>query len=373
MAGKRGNNEGSISKRSDGRWMARVTLPSGERKALYGKTRQEASRKLASALRDKDKGLPIVGEKQTVGQYLVEWLQTIKPTLRESAWLRYEELSRLHIIPALGTAVLSRLTAQQLNALYAAKLKEGLSPSTVNYIHRTLHKALGDAMRADLVQRNIADLDTPPRNAERAMEVFNADQARAFLDAIRGDRLEALYILAITTAIREGELLALRWQDLDLDGGFVQVRSSQRKMKGRFVVNSPKTARGRRKVALTDTAVHALRDHHERQGAERSATMGAWQDKDLVFPNEIGERMNGITVYRHRFLPLLRRSGLPLIRFHDLRHSSATLLLLLGVHPKVVSEMLGHSSVSITLDLYSHVLPEMQRDATRALDKLLGQ
>jgi integrase len=151
-----------------------------------------------------------------------------------------------------------------------------------------------------------------------------------------------------------------------------QVRSSHRKMKGRFIVNLPKTARGRRKIALTELAVAALKQHRERQTAEKEEAGVAWQENDLVFPSETGERMNGITLYRHRFLPLLKRAGLPLIRFHDLRHTSATLLLLQGVHPKVVSEMLGHSTVSITLDLYSHVLPDMQRDATRALDKLLG-
>jgi integrase len=372
MPGKRGNNEGSISKRADGRWMARLTLRDGTRKTFYAKTRQEAARLLASALRDFDKGLPIVGEKQTVAQYLTTWLVTIKPTLRESAWARYEELSRLHIIPTLGALVLSRLTAQHLNALYAQKLEEGLSPSTVNYIHRTLHKALQDALRADLVQRNVADLDTAPRKAETKIEVFNAEQARIFLEAIRGDRLEALYVMAITTALREGELLALRWQDVDLNTGFAQVRSTHRKMKGRFIINSPKTARGRRKVALTTIAVEALKQHRERQQVERLEAGLAWHENDLVFPNELGERMNGITVYCQRFLPLLKRAGLPPIRFHDLRHTSATLLLLQGIHPKVVSEMLGHSTVSITLDLYSHVLPDMQREATKALDKLLG-
>ncbi|HEY1388099.1 MAG TPA: site-specific integrase [Ktedonobacterales bacterium] len=373
MASKRGNNEGSIAKRSDGRWMARITLSNGRRKTFYAKTRQEAARLLAAALRDKDKGLPIVSERQTVEHYLNEWLLIIKPTLRESAWQRYEELIRLHITPVIGSVILSRLTAQQLNGLYAAKLEAGLSATTVNYLHRTMHKALADGLRADLVQRNVADQATPPRKVERQMSVLTVDQARAFLAAIRGDRLEALYVLAITAAIRQGELLALRWQDLDLESGFVQIRASHRRMKRRFVVTLPKTARGRRKVALTKLAIDALRRHQESQALERLAAGTAWQDNNLVFPTEVGERMDGPYVYRYHFLRLLERANLPRIRFHDLRHSAATLLLLLGIHPKVVSEMLGHSNISITLDLYSHVLPEMQRDATNALDKLLGE
>lgn len=147
---------------------------------------------------------------------------------------------------------------------------------------------------------------------------------------------------------------------------------SQRKVKGRFVVNTPKTSHGRCKVALTTIAVGALRQHYAKQVAERLAQGPLWQDNDLVFPNELGERMEGTVMYRHRFTPLLKKAGLPLIRFHDLRHTQATLLLLQGVHPKVVSEMLGHSTINITLDIYSHVLPDMQRDATAALDKLLG-
>ncbi len=372
MAKKRANNEGSIVKRSDGRWMARISLGSGKRKTYYGKTRQDVARQLAAAIRDKDCGLPIVGEKQTVAQYLAVWLKTIKPTLRESAWMRYEEMSRLHIIPTVGAVSLARLTAQQLNALYAQKLDEGLAPGTVHYIHRTLHKALRDAMRADLVQRNIADLDTPPRRLPSEMAVFTPEQARNFLAAIRGDRLEAIYVMAITTGLREGELLALRWHDVDLDAGAIQVQTSQRKMKGRFVVSAPKTQRGRRKVVLTAIAIEALRTHRLRQQAERQAAGPAWQNLEVVFCNEIGERLEATSFYRQRYLPLLKKAGLPLIRFHDLRHTSATLLLLLGIHPKVVSEMLGHSTVNITLDLYSHVLPDMQRDASAALDKLLG-
>jgi integrase len=369
--GRRGNGEGSLTKCPDGRWEARITLENGKRKSFFSRTRQAAARRLAEALRDQDKGLPIVGEKQTLRAYLAEWLAIIKPTLRESAWQRYEEICRLHIVPRLGGYQLSKLGAQHLNQLYAEKLAQGLSPRSVRYVHVTLHKALNDALRVGLVQRNVALVTTPPRKRRRTMEVFSSEQARIFLEAVRGDRLEALYVVAITCGMRQGELLSLRWRDTDLDAGHVQVRSSVRKRPGRFIFTDPKTEHGRRKVALTALAIQALLQHRARQQLEQLAAGPAWSDGDLVFCNELGQPLIGINVTRHQYVPILKRAGLPLIRFHDLRHTAATLLLLQGVHPKIVSEMLGHASITITLDLYSHVLPDMQKDATAAMDRLL--
>jgi len=371
MAGKRGNNEGSITKRSDGRWMARITLEDGRRKSFYAKTRQEVARLLAEALRDQAKGLPIVGEKQTLAQYLTNWLGTTRPTVRTGTFRRYEELTRVHIVPTLGAMPLARLGAQHLNALYAAKLGEGLSPTTVRYIHVTLHRALGQALRLGLVQRNVSELASPPRKRRRSMQVLSPEQARVFLDAAAGDPLEALYVVALTTGMRQGELLSLRWRDVDLEDGHVQVRASLSKTADGFVFSEPKTAQSRRKVALTGSAIAALRRHRVGQRERRLAAGPAWQDDDLVFPDALGVPFDAITLLRREFLPLLARAGLPPIRFHDLRHTAATLMLLKGVHPKVVSEMLGHATISITLDLYSHVLPDMQREAVEAMESVL--
>lgn len=205
------------------------------------------------------------------------------------------------------------------------------------------------------------------------MQVLNAEQARMLLQAIEGDPLEALYLLALTTGMRQGELLSLKWADVDLEAGHVQVRSSVRKGKEGFVFSEPKTSASRRQVALTMSAVAALYRHRGCQLEQRMADGPLWQDNDLVFPDVLGMPFNGITLLRREFLPLLKRAGLPLIRFHDLRHTAATLMLLKGVHPKIVSEMLGHASVSITLDLYSHVLPNMQREAAETMDQLLRE
>jgi integrase len=369
---KRGNNEGSLSRRPDGRWEARITLEDGRRKSFYGKTRQEAARQLTQALRDRDAGLPIVGEKQTLAQYLALWLKDIAPTIRPRSLQRYEEAVRLHVNPHLGSTTLSRLAPQQLQTFYTVKLEEGLAPATVARLHAVLRRALGEAFRLGLVQRNVATLVRAPRPTHHEMRTLSPEQARTLLEAARDDPLEALYVLAITTGMRRGELLALHWADVNLDERFLQVRYTVQHVKGGgYVFAPPKTPRSRRKIALTGMAVEALRRHRRRQLEQRVELGAEWHDEDLIFTSADGHAIRANHVLQRMFTPLLQRAGLPLIRFHDLRHTAATLLLLQGVHPKVVSEMLGHATVSMTLDTYSHVLPDMQKDATAALDRLL--
>jgi integrase len=179
-------------------------------------------------------------------------------------------------------------------------------------------------------------------------------------------------VLAITTGMRQGELLGLKWRDVDLEGNGLHVRATLQKIEEGFIFTPPKTLRSRRRVALTATAVESVKRHRAQQARERLALGPAWQDHDLVFPDATGGPMEGRYLLRHYFRPLLRRAGLPPIRFHDLQHTTATLLLAQGIHPKVVSEMLGHTTIGITLDTYSHVLPEMQREAATALDRLLN-
>src|SRR5260370_28444807 len=187
MRGKRGNSEGSITKRADGRWMARLTPEGGHRKTLYTTTRQEAARRLAAAIRDRDMGVPIVGARQTVEHYRSTWLSDIRPTIRPRSWVRYEELVRLHLLPSLAGTILSRLTAQQLQTLYSAKLAEGLAPATVGRLHAVVRRALGEATRLRLTQRNAATLVRAPRPAGHALHVLTPSQARAVLSRIGGD------------------------------------------------------------------------------------------------------------------------------------------------------------------------------------------
>ncbi len=374
---RRGNNEGSIRKRADGRWEALISLPNGSRKSFYGRTRQAVQRKLAQAQRDVASGLPIVGDRQTMEQYLRSWLETAKHHLKPSGYRRYDTNLKCHILPALGKVPLSKLTAQQVQTFYISKLSAGYSLSSVANIHTVLHVALDEAVRMGLVQRNVTDLVHKPSRRRTKTVALTEEQAQAFLHAARGDRLEALYVLAVTTGMRVGELLGLCWSDVDLDKAVALVTQSLQESaagSGTFILGQPKTSHSRRRIMLSQTAVQSLLAHRERQGEERRRCADLWDSRyHLVFPNTLGRPMHPSHLREREFHPLLLRAGLPHIRFHDLRHTAATLLLRRGVNPKIVSEMLGHANIGITLDVYSHVTPDMQEAAARTMDEVLAE
>jgi len=356
VAKKRGNGEGSVYRRKDGLWVGQYKVPTPEgtkkTKYIYSKTRKDAATKLTAAMAERDSGVVYDSEGLTVEGYLVEWLRSVRGTVRERTWKRSEEVVRLHIVPALGKTRLDRLSALQLQALYRSKLGSGLSARTVRMVHTTAHKALKQAVRWSLIPRNVAEAVDPPR--ERATEIRPLDegQVKGLLRAVRGERFEALYVLAVTTGMRSGELLGLRWEDVDLQAGTVQVRRTV--FNGR--VEAPKTAKARRNIKLNRASIAALCQHPR---------TGEW-----VFCNGVGGPLSVHNLHNRSWKPLLKKAGLPDMRFHDLRHTAATLLLTKGVHPKVVQEMLGHSSISITLDTYSHVLPNMQGEAVKAMESI---
>ena len=372
MAGKRSNGEGSIYQRQDGRWSASVSVGRGKRKHFLGLSRSDVSRKLNAALKARDDGLPTITRRQTVEQYLKTWLDAAKPSIRERTWVRYEQYVRLHVLPTLGKLSLEKLTPQHLQRLYSERLDARLSPTTVHHLHATLHKALSQAVRLNLVQRNVADLVDPPRIAKHEMTTLVPDDARHLLDVASGARLEALFVLALTTGLREGELLGLKWRDVRFEEKALEIRGSLQRVKAGLVVMEPKTKQSRRRVGLTEAALISLRRHRTRQAEERLRVGPAWEGLDLVFTDEAGAPIDATKFLRNSFAPLLKAAGLPKMRFHDLRHTAATLLLGRGIHPKIVSEMLGHSQVGITLDLYSHVTPTMQREATAAMDAIVA-
>ncbi len=372
--GKRANTEGSIYQRKDGRWVASISLENGKRKSVYCKTQREAIKAVQQANRAKEQGL-LVSEEQTVGEFLTSWLRdTIQHSVRLRTYIRYRQLIERHVLPTLAKVKLQKLSAQHLQALYNAKLEEGYAPQTVKHMHRVLHRALNDALRWDLVARNVCAAARPPRVPRKEMHAFTSEQAQRFLAAAREDPLEALYVLALTTGARQGELLGIQWQDLDLGLGKIYIRRSVAYVPGYGLrISEPKTAKSRRCLHLTTLAIEALKRHRIRQYEARLAAGPAWIEQGWVFCNAVGNVMDASGMVKRSFKPLLLRAGLPLIRFHDLRHSTASLLLAMGVHVKIVAEMLGHSQVSLCLDTYSHVLPSIQEEAVNRLNTLLSK
>ena len=372
MAKRRGRNEGKIFQRKDGRWVAKVRLESGQRKQLYGKTRREVADKLTVALKSIQDGMPISSGRQTTGQYLDQWLENIKSKVRPSTWSRYEQYVRIHMIPVFGAVSLSRLTPAHLERLYSERLAAGSSARTVHHVHTVLHGALEQAYRWGLVPRNVATLVDPPRTTRAPMHTLTVEQVRALLTEIDGEPSEALITVAVTTGMRLGELLALKWSEVDLQNANLRVVASLSRSGGAWLLHEPKTDSSRRKIELAGVTVSSLRRHRISQSTERLHIGPSWVDNDFVFTNAIGNPLDGTNVLRRWLRPALRQAGLPQIRFHELRHTAATLMLEQDAHPKVVSEMLGHSQISITLDLYSHVSPTMQKKVAAIMDKALA-
>ena len=376
MARKRGNGEGSITRRKDGLYMARYTVETAigaKRKTLYGKTRGEVSEKLTKAMADRDDGLVFDADNLKVGEYLERWLvDSVLDTVRPTTYERYEQIVRIHVRPALGSVKLKNLTPVHVRGLYREKLEAGLSARTVQYIHVTLHKALKQAVQDGLIPRNATEAVKAPQVRREEMRPLSGEQVKVLLEVARGDRLEALYVLAIHTGLRQGELLGLKWEDVDLESGTLRVRRTLVTAKGGPVLTAPKTKGSRRSVKLTQGAVEALRSHlkHQLQEIDRAGSL--WRENGLMFASESGEPLDRRYLTSCRYKALLKRAELPMIRFHDLRHTCATLLLSKNVNPKIVSEMLGHASIAITLDTYSHVLPNMRDQAAAAMEEALS-
>lgn len=369
---RRGNGEGSLFQRENGSWCAQITLADGRRLSRHFETQREVNRWRVETLKSQQDGLLPANREITVAQFFERWLEDVaKPSTRIRTYQSYCGLFRVHIQPALGTVKLADLRPEHLQRFYTTKTEAGLSARTVRYLHGLLHHTLDQALKWGLVPRNVCEAVVPPRLARRSMQTLTPAEAQHLLEALRKDRLYALYLLAISTGMRQGEILGLRWTEVDLDGGTVRVVRAIQRIKGQgYVVSDPKTERGRRAIALPKITVTALREHQKQQAAEKATAEAEWQEQGLVFTTHIGTPLDARNILRH-FKAALEEAGLPEMRFHDLRHTAATLLLLQEIHPKIVQEMLGHSSITLTLDTYSHVLPDMQREAASKMDALL--
>jgi integrase len=372
---KRGQGEGSIYKRKDGLWAGAVNLgyQAGKlkRKVYYGKTRSEVSEKLTAALREVQQGIPIVTERQTLREYLTRWLgDCVKPSVRPSTYVSYEQQVRVHIAPELGRIELTKLGPQHIQKYTNGRLESGLSAKTVKYHLSVLRMALGQALKWNLVARNVALLVDSPRLEKFEVQPISPEQARELLKAVQGDRLEALFTVALSLGLRRGEALGLRWSDIDFQARTLRVNHSLQRIQGSLVLSEPKTKTSRRVLDLPESLIAKLREHRTRQLEEKLLIGSRWQETGLVFTSGIGTPVDPRHVKR-RLDPLLKRAGLPHYRIHDLRHFCASLLLAQGVPLKVVSEILGHSQISITADLYTHVLPSMRKDAFVLMDSIL--
>jgi integrase len=375
---KNGNGEGSIyPHKKNGKkvgyrgayWVHTAAGP--KRRYVSGKKRDEVRDKLIEALGNRAQGLVFDAGSITTEEYLTNWLKdSVESTVRVSTY----EVHR-HIIPALSRIKLRDLNPVHVRAFYREKLDSGLSPATVRKMHSILRKALKQAVLDGLIPRNVCEAVKPPKVERKEITPLDRQQAMILLEVASGDRLEALYVLAVHTGLREGELLGLKWADVDLERGTLRLRHALVREGGKTVLGDLKTPKSRRSVRLTGMATDALRGHLERQLMEMERMGSLYQPGGLVFATESGTLINPSNLRNRSFKPLLRRAfGVdgPDICFHDLRHTCATLLLSQGTHPKLVQELLGHATIAMTLDTYSHFLPSMGDQTVRAMEAALS-
>jgi integrase len=343
-----------------------------KRKYFYGETRKEVQEQLTKALRDVQQGLPVVTGRLTVEMFLTRWLEdSVKPTVRPRTYEAYQYRVTKHVIPALGRFALDKLTPQHIQVFVNGKLRDGLSPQTVANLLCTLQTALERAMRWHLVHHNVAGLVDPPHVARREVRILTPEQARTFLNAAKDDRLESLYWLALTTGMRRGEILGLRWQDVDLEEATLTVRVQLQRIRGKAQLVEPKTATSRRTIALPPVTIEALRRQRTRQDRERMLAGSRWSDHGLVFASTIGTPIDTATLAR-KFDQALTRAQLSHIRVHDLRHTAATFMLAQGIAPKLAMDALGHSNLSMTMGTYQHVTANLRREVAKGMQDLLA-
>jgi integrase len=374
--GRRGNGEGSIRRRKDGRWEGRYTVHTAEgrqQKTVYGKTRKEVAEKLTEVMAGRDKSFVFDPGKLTVGEHLEQWLEdVVKPSASHRTYSTNAQQVRDHIAPTLGRIKLKELRKTHIDKLYREKLDSGLSPSTVRRVHAVLHKALEEAVKGDLIPRNPAAYANKPKVKQDEIEPLDASQAAAFLKAAKGDRFEALYILCLMCGLRQGEALALRWRDIDLDGGKLRVSLQLQRVRsgGGLRFSEPKNA-SRRTVGLPQRAVSVLKSHRNRQLEEKLAAGPLYRDGGLVFASEHGTPMDAQNVVNRYYKPLLKRASLPPIRFHDLRHSCLSLLAQRGEPIRDLQALAGHATAAFTLQRYTHHYDASARRTADAMGEIL--
>ncbi len=325
-------------------------------------------------MNEQKQGTLILAPNQTLEAFLTYWLEkVVRLTIRARSYEQYLSVLNAHLIPSLGKIELQKLTVQQVQDFYARLHDEGKSPRSIRAIHAVLHQSLNYAVKHSLVAHNVASDASRPTVRRYKPKVLTEEQAKKLIEAVKDQRIEAFIILALTTAARRSELLALHWDDIDFKLKAMRIERSLTHSKGHGVYEAEtKTETSRRTVMLANIAIDTLEEHHVKQNElrlERLESGETWLEQGLVFCGVDGDYLAFDTV-RRLFLDALRDAGLPHMRLHDLRHSAATILLAKGVHPKLVQELLGHSNISMTMDVYSHVLPSMQQVVTDKMNDM---
>ncbi|MDK2889102.1 MAG: integrase [Thermoanaerobacter sp.] len=385
MAGKRGHGEGTIYKRKGGRWEAKASIgfdpATGKPKRLtkYFKTRKEAQDWLAKVQHEKNTGAFVEPARVTLGEWLDRWLEVyVRPSVRDTTYQNYETYIRVHIMPALGDKPIQKLMPGDLQAFYNAKLeggradgKEGgLSTRAVRYLHFLLSAALKQAVKEGLVSRNVAEATNPPKQGKKEIQYLTTEEIQRFLQVARESRYYVAMLTELGTGLRRGELLGLKWEDVDLKRGVITVRRQLVRAKGGPVFHEPKTDAGVRTVTLPAEVLRELKAHKARQNEEKLLLGNAYEDFGLVFCQANGRRLEPRNFTRH-FDNLLKKAGIRHVSFHSLRHTHATELLRLGVNLKTIQGRLGHSNFNVTANFYAHIADELQQEAAEKINGVL--
>lgn len=370
MAKKRGHGEGSISQRKDGTWQAIISVghaTTGKRirKWVYGDTKREVTEKLTRLQNQKLDGQLLTRERLTVAELIDRWLTHWSPDLAASSRLRYRQMANRHINPHIGGMIVEKLQAIHIRALIDRLAEDGAGLRTQEYAFATIRRAMTMAVRLDLAAMNPCSKVEPPKSKPKPVDPPNAEKLSAILTAASTSPYYALFVLAATTGLRQGELFALSWDDIDLERGLLTVRHSLEEVLGRLAIKEPKSESGRRPVKLSVVAVDALHEHRKQQMASGKAG-SPW-----LFTDTNGGFLRKSNFERRVWNPIRKEAGAENARFHDIRHSHTSLLLRERVPAKVIQHRLGHSTIKLTMDTYSHLMPDAQDEAALAIDRAL--
>ena len=372
MVNKRGQNEGSIYKRENGSWRAQISLH-GKRLSYTGKTKRECLDWIRKTKSQIDLGLTFNSSQLTLKKYMNDWLVNIEASIRPNTFKQYQHLTHKRILPFLGRYKLINLRPDIIQNRYNQMIEEGYGLRTIQITHSVLHRALVQAVKLGLIFRNPDDATSPPKPQKAEMQFYDKEQVQQFLihTKLSKDRYYPLYHLAISTGMRQGELLALKWSDLDMDQRTLKVqRQFTRAKNGGFELTQPKTQAGRRTIALGFNTLEMLKEHQRDQFQVKLDVGDKWKDLDFIFTTKLGTPFDKYSLLKS-FKKASREAGLPVIRFHDLRHTAATLQLNNGVPVILVSNRLGHSKPSVTLDVYGHLIAEKQHEAADLMDEII--